>query len=653
MSRLAEILKQEYQTKGVFGGAASALSKRSKEKMDIRNSLFGGSGLGSIIGRKVFGKGYSAISSDKSRVSNVSEAISSGSNSILQEVSISSKITAKNTLAMPAMARDMFLMKENMAKLVKLQGGTPKTKAGDFFSRQSAREAAFENKFNRPTSPTKVEQKKEGGGFLGGLLSILGAVGSVFKSILSPVSSLAGILGGLGLAAAAFGGTIWKILRFLAKTRIGKILGLGALAFGAASAMAGGDEPSIDPTETSPGNATGESGISGAAIAGGAVATYGVARAAMKAPGLVSKTGEAILDARTTPSNVSFKDKTPTTKWGKFLKFLERRAPKLFAKFGARLATAGALAAVPVVGWIGAAVSLGFTLWTAYEIYSLWKEFTNEDSEETPTGSNAPTPMSNLANDIVQPFNYGGNSPTSQNPNGASPSAGGQGNYALPKGKSISSNEAIDYLVKKGMTPAQAAGVVGNLLQESTLNSGAHNKAEGAYGLAQWRGSRLSDLQSFAASQGKSIDDVNTQLDFIMHELKGKESKAGQMLFASKTADEAAYNFGKYYERPKTVEQSRLSYATQSLAQYKPTGSSNVELAQSDSSGGTMGGFEIMAASASAADGRSGGQSGGGTTNNIAVQAPAQQNQNQQVAMNSPTAFDTDLAKLLMSPMSL
>lgn len=653
MSRLAEILKQEYQTKGIFAGAASALSKRSKEKMDIRNSLFGGSGLGSIIGRKVFGKGYSAISSDKSKMSNVSESISSGSNTLLQEVSISSKITAKNTLAMPAMARDMYLMKQNMVKLVKLQGGTPTTKAGDFFSRQSAREAAFENKFNRQTAPTKVEQKKEGSGFLGGLLSILGAVGSVFKSILSPLSSLAGILGGLGLAAAAFGGTVWKILRFLAKTRIGKILGLGALAFGAASAMAGGDEPSIDPTETSPGNTTGESGISGAAIAGGAVATYGVARAAMKAPGLVSKTGEAILDARTTPSNVSFQGAKQTTKWGRFLAFVERKAPKLFAKIGVRLATAGALAAVPLVGWVAAAVELGLTLWTAYELYQLWKEFTSEDTGETATPSRTPTQISNLTNAIVQPLNYGSNSPTPQNPNGASPSAGGQGNYSLPKGKSISSNEAIDYLVKKGMTPAQAAGVVGNLLQESTLNSGAHNKAEGAYGLAQWRGSRLSDLQSFAASQGKSIDDVNTQLDFIMHELKGKESKAGQMLFASKTADEAAFNFGKYYERPKTVEQSRLSYATQSLAQYKPTGSSNVELAQGDSSGGTMGGFEIMAASASAADGRSGGQSGGQTTNNIAVQAPAQQNQSQQVAMNSPAAFDTDLAKLLMSPMSL
>jgi hypothetical protein len=245
------------------------------------------------------------------------------------------------------------------------------------------------------------------------------------------------------------------------------------------------------------------------------------------------------------------------------------------------------------------------------------------------------------------------NSP--QTSNSPTPTGDGQGNIPLPKGQTISSNEAIDYLVKKGMSPAQAAGVVGNLLQESKLNSGAYNKSEGAYGFAQWRGSRLTDLQNFAASRGKSIDDANTQLDFIMHELNGKEKKAGQMLLASNTAEEAAYNFGKYYERPKTVEQSRMNWAAQTLAQYKPGGgssSSSVQLAQNDASG-SGDGAAIMAASSSVADGRSGNQPGSGTTNNIAVQAPAQQNQNQQVAMNSPAAFDTDLAKLLMSPMSL
>ena len=56
-SRLATILQNEYKSKGIVGGAFSALGKRSLEKLDIRNALFGGSGLGSVIGQKIFGKG--------------------------------------------------------------------------------------------------------------------------------------------------------------------------------------------------------------------------------------------------------------------------------------------------------------------------------------------------------------------------------------------------------------------------------------------------------------------------------------------------------------------------------------------------------------------------------------------------------------------
>jgi hypothetical protein len=283
---------------------------------------------------------------------------------------------------------------------------------------------------------------------------------------------------------------------------------------------------------------------------------------------------------------------------------------KLTSKLALRLGTSVALKAmtffgglaVPGAGWFVSAIALASLALDAYLIYDaifasggILEELEKEDS----ASSNSPTLQTGTP--AVAPT--APNSP--QTANSPTSVGGGQGNIPLPKGQTISSNEAIDYLVKKGMSPAQAAGVVGNLLQESTLNSGAYNEAEGAYGFAQWRGSRLTDLQNFAASRGKSIDDANTQLDFIMHELNGKEKKAGQMLLASNTAEEAAYNFGKYYERPKTVEQSRLSYAAQSLAQYKPMGggSNNVQLAQNDASG-TMDGFEIMAASAAINDAR-------------------------------------------------
>ena len=109
-SKLADILQQEYRTKGLIGGTASAFGKSSREKMDIRNVLFGGSGLGSIVGRKVFGKGYSAIDRS-SKTSEMSSAIS-GSSSVLQEISINSRITAKNSMALPAMASQMNIMQK-------------------------------------------------------------------------------------------------------------------------------------------------------------------------------------------------------------------------------------------------------------------------------------------------------------------------------------------------------------------------------------------------------------------------------------------------------------------------------------------------------------------------------------------------------------
>lgn len=650
MSRLADILKQEYQTKGVFGGAASALSKRAKETMDIRNSLFGGSGLGSIIGRKIFGKGYSATDS-RSRVSNVSEAISSGSSTILQEISISSKITAKNTLALPSMARDMHLVKQNIIKMVKLQGGTPTTKAGDWFSRQAAREAAFEGKYNKSSSPVKVVENKEGGGFLGGLLSILGAVGSVFKSILSPLGSLTSVLAVAGLAAAAFGKSIWKILGFLAKTRIGKILGLGALAFGAANAMAGGGENGIDSTES---NLSQDSGISGATIAGGAVAAYGATKFAGKAPGLMRETKAAMSLSKTvgdksvpmwqrefafghTVKNI---ETGKLTKWGKFLLFIQKRAPKLWAKLGVRLAQAGVLATIPIVGWIGAAINLGFTLWTAYEIYTLWKEFTGGDTEaEAPSTSPSQVSnnQSNVVNDIVQPFNYGGSSPS---PVSSGSSGGGSyGNLsAMPD-----QNNMADLIRKKfkeaGFNDAQAEAAVVNAWAESRFNPNAHNqRGEDSVGLFQMN-------RNGGLGKGYSVEQLKDPAFNI--DLAIAAAKKSQSFKRAQTVEDAVAAFVNDVERPADKVGEIQKRTAVALKTKSPGGGSSVELAQNDPMG--SGSAAIMAASSAATNAKN----INNTTNNTVVQAPAQQNQNQQIAMNSPSAFDKDLASLLLSPMAL
>src|SRR5262245_4453572 len=78
-------------------------------------------------------------------------------------------------------------------------------------------------------------------------------------------------------------------------------------------------------------------------------------------------------------------------------------------------------------------------------------------------------------------------------------------------------------LMRGGMSRAQAAAVVGNLRQESSLISNNMNTGEQAYGLMQWRGDRFANLQAFAAQQGKPWTDPGVQADFISHEMNTTE----------------------------------------------------------------------------------------------------------------------------------
>jgi hypothetical protein len=400
-SRLANILQQEYKTKGLIGGAASSLGKRSLEKLDIRNALFSGGGIGSIIGTKIFGKGYSATRNNTA--SNASQktspsSLTSDSSSILQDINTNSKITAKNSMALPAMAKQMNIMQKNIAKLVTVSGGTPTKKADSFFSSSKFRENQYEAQFNKGTKPTKVEEKeKSSGGFLSMLSSLASGIMSVISSVVSAIGksigSLSGLFTGLGIAVAGISVAFSRVLGFLVKSPIGRLLGLAGIAVAATKAMAGTTKtPGEAGTSTNESNTSGlnQSVIDTAAGVGGAIAATGIIGGASKLLTAGSQTKTAILDAKTTPPNISYKDKTPTTKWGKFLAFVERKAPTLFAKFGARLAAAGALATIPVLGWITALIQFGFSIYTAYEIYQLWKEYSNQD-----TDSKSPVNVSN------------------------------------------------------------------------------------------------------------------------------------------------------------------------------------------------------------------------------------------------------------------
>lgn len=464
-SRLADILQQEYKTKGLIGGTASALNKSSREKMDVRNILFGGSGLGSIVGRKVFGKGYSAIDRS-SKVSNVSEAISSGSSSVLQEISINGKIAAKNSMSLPRIAEQMNIMQKNIAKMVKLQGATPSTKADSYFSNAKFRENAYESTFNkntRSTSPTKVEpkkEKKEGDGF--GLLGILGAVGSVFGAILKPLTSLTGFLGTAALAASAFGGAIFKILRFLIGTKIGKILGLGAL-LGASGVFAGTpDETGLETPDGEKSN-IGNTLVNTAAGVGGALAGASAISAGSKLVTAGKATSTAVMEARTMSVGQLAKS-TPKSTWGKFLAYVAKKSPQLWGKVGLKLAQAGALAAIPLVGWVAAAVQLGFSIWTAWEIYELWKEFNNSEEKEATTGTIEET------SPIAQNQQTGIAGKLGALNQGAKQSAGSSSTSPSKIGGSGDSQKAIEEYLGRPITPDEYDMLMRAVYAESSRN---------------------------------------------------------------------------------------------------------------------------------------------------------------------------------------
>jgi len=88
--------------------------------------------------------------------------------------------------------------------------------------------------------------------------------------------------------------------------------------------------------------------------------------------------------------------------------------------------------------------------------------------------------------------------------------------------------QAMDFFIRQGYQPHQAAGIVGNLLAESGLNPNVRPGDNGtAHGIAQWRGDRFTGLQKYAASKGRDWRDLETQLGYVHYELENTERAAG------------------------------------------------------------------------------------------------------------------------------
>lgn len=107
----------------------------------------------------------------------------------------------------------------------------------------------------------------------------------------------------------------------------------------------------------------------------------------------------------------------------------------------------------------------------------------------------------------------------------------------------------MNNLVQRGYKPHIAAGIVGNLMAESSLNPGSSTNDLGATagGLAQWRGDLFKNLKSEAKSKNVPWNDINFQLDYLHNTLNQRSDVLDRLSRA--TNPEEASEAWAYYEK--------------------------------------------------------------------------------------------------------
>lgn len=185
MATLAELVKSRRESgQGVFDSLSESLRDRIREKFDPRRILNQSGLLVALFPnlKKFVAKPVST----RIEASKVSPEINLN-DVILKKISEDTTIAAKNSMVLPAMHRDFNVMRQNIAKLVKLEGVKPRVGADAWFKKSKFREEEYENKFKNKT--VKVEKETD-----------------EIKKKISPLMKLLS-LGAVGLGLSMFSGT--------------------------------------------------------------------------------------------------------------------------------------------------------------------------------------------------------------------------------------------------------------------------------------------------------------------------------------------------------------------------------------------------------------------------------------------------------------
>lgn len=157
-----------------------------------------------------------------------------------------------------------------------------------------------------------------------------------------------------------------------------------------------------------------------------------------------------------------------------------------------------------------------------------------------------------------------------------------------------------NFLIAKGLKPEQAAGVMGNLYQESKFNPNAQQdnstdpfpKPDVGFGIAQWTSSgRQLNLKAFGKEQNKALTDLGLQLDFLWRELSTSYGPALSSLKNASTARDATFVFHRDFEKSAdtmaAIEILRIKPAENFLTQYGGVSANSTETICTSTGGAT------------------------------------------------------------------
>ena len=115
---------------------------------------------------------------------------------------------------------------------------------------------------------------------------------------------------------------------------------------------------------------------------------------------------------------------------------------------------------------------------------------------------------------------------------------------------SAQAHAAMTFFISKGLTRPQAAGIVGNLMQESRVNPTAVQANGPGQGVAQWSlDQRWNDVLAYAYSTNRSVWALLVQLEFIWYDLNSTYASTLTALRKTTTVEDATLVFEHQYLR--------------------------------------------------------------------------------------------------------